>query len=116
MSRMAERLARAEARLKEIEERGNIKIIVPLGADDKPIVIDLRDRENSTLPEWAKQYWPKSKHSRATVKDSARKPSKNSKQSKQQKTTKPSTIPVSSRGRLTGSTRRTDGRGKETNR
>jgi hypothetical protein len=43
MSRISERLARAEARLKEIEERDNIRIIIAAGADGKPQVIDFRD-------------------------------------------------------------------------
>ena len=102
MSRLVERLARAEARLKEIEDRDNIRIIVPLGADDTPIVIDLRSPENSTLPEWAKQYWPKTT---STVK-----PAKSSKPSK------PSKVPRSSSRRSLDVSRQKTRRGKETNR
>jgi hypothetical protein len=98
---MAERLARAVTRLKEIEEQENIKIIVALGADDEPIVIDLRNRENSTLPEWATQYWPKK------TKTSTGKPAKNSKSS---------TLPASSSRRSSEATRRSMRRGRRTER
>ena len=43
MSRMAERLARAEARLKQIEDRDKIRIIIAPGTNGKPLVIDFRD-------------------------------------------------------------------------